>query len=205
MKTFLKFILVGLLVVAAGEFQLGVIFRGDLFGYAITMALYVVILAIMYGALNSARKKWPKAKVNIYYFIAFSIFGLLIEWFLLGTAPWLDSEANQFGMLAWWSDLALIPVIFIDPDATEAIKNRIKKTLLVFSLGTLAVVVPLQFALLSTPAYIIFFFSWLVTYISLYFAYVPYLAKDAYAGKTKLFRNIFIIIAILAAVTQFIK
>lgn len=205
MKNLIKFILVGLGVVAVGEFQLGVIFRGDVTGYGITMLLYVVILSLAYGFLKFAYKKWPRAKADMYYFITLSIFGLLIEWFLLGTAPWLDHEANQFGMLAWWSALALVPVIFIDPEATESIKNRIKKTLLIFSLGTLAVVIPLQFMQLNTPAYIIFFFSWLVTYVSLYFAYIPYLAKAEYAGKTKLFRNSFIIIAILATVTQFIK
>ena len=205
MKNFIKFILVGLGVVVAAEFQLGVIFRGDVIGYGITMLLYVVILSLAYGFLKFAHKKWPKAKADIYYFIILSIFGLLIEWFLLGTAPWLDNEANQFGMLAWWSALALVPRIFTDSTASEALKKRIKITLLVFSFGTLALVIPLHFMGQNTPAYIIFFFSWLITYLSLYFAYIPYLAKDEYIAKTKTFRNVSIIFFVLAGITQFIK
>lgn len=205
MNNLSKFVLVGLSVVAVGEFELAVIFRGDLLGYAITMALYVVVLILAYGILRYAQKKWPNAKADIYYFISISIFGLLLEWFLLGTAPWLDAEANQFGMLAWWGAVGLVPRIFIDTASTGSVKKRIKFILLLFSLGTLAAVVPLHFLRFDTVAYQIFFFSWLASYLSLYFVYAAYLAKGAYEQNIKKYKKLAVVMVILALVTQFIK
>ncbi len=89
---------------------------------------------------------------DLAHFLVYGSVGLLMEWTLMGLAPWSDPKANplamfvfQLGMFAFWATVATAPRVFLDS------RGRVtRRRILKFYLPYLALTYVLAF---SVPAW----------------------------------------------------
>ncbi|MCX7609813.1 MAG: DUF5696 domain-containing protein [Anaerolineales bacterium] len=114
MKTFLRFLLLGLLTAAVGEWQFSVFLRSDLrnfFGSLGFNALYLTGVYLLTRPMLSLLRK--RLAFLPLYTALFGFTGLMVEWFLIGNSPWGNPQASQVGMFAYWACMALVPLMFL--------------------------------------------------------------------------------------------
>lgn len=128
MKSFIKFVSIGLLFAAfPGEIANQLIVHRSLTGFASTMIIYVFLLGFGFFINKIFKKKFIP---TLLYFILFGIIGLLIEYFVLGQGP----EAYASGMFTFWAFLFTLPRIFTDESGQfEDLKKKILKYWLISS------------------------------------------------------------------------
>lgn len=145
MHTFLRFLLFGLLTAAIGEWQFSVFLRGDVdnfMGSLVFNAFYLTGVFLVTRPVLKAFRERP-AFIMLYTAI-FGLAGLMVEWFLIGNSPWGNPDASQVGMFAYWSCMALIPLIFVlehRPVQTFVVRYALVYIVLVLS-GQLFIVSP---------------------------------------------------------------
>jgi hypothetical protein len=168
MRKYLKFVAFGSFFATVEEFLTVVVLRGDLGGYIFTLLiLFPVFLTFVYLSsrlLNRLVASEPACAL-IHWF-AYGLLGLMIEWFLIGLAPWSDPEAHplamtvfQLGMFSFWATVAFAPRLFVDAGepgrrvGRSVLKFFIPYMLVVYVLGIL---VPAQLKFIVIIALIIF-------------------------------------------------
>lgn len=180
MSAFLTYILAGLLTVVAGEFEVNVLVLrkgpGAFFG---ALFLYVLALTLMYmvGKFIEARASAKNADAVAY--LIGGAFGLSVEWFLIGNAPWAGNGAIQAGMFAWWGATFLIPRVFIAAaDATvRTVRRQIVMSLASYSiLSVTAVSLAPQNARAAITALLLS-----VGFIFINFQCMPYLVRNGFS------------------------
>lgn len=121
MKRFLTFLAVGSFFATVEEFLTVVVLRHDLASYAFTLLiLFPVFLSIVWWSSRLIGRVVPRQPAQeLVHFLAYGALGLLIEWFLIGLAPWRDPNANpglmlvfQLGMFSFWATVAFAPRLF---------------------------------------------------------------------------------------------
>jgi hypothetical protein len=133
----IKFIITGLLVTLAGEFQINILVQHQPLGkYLMVFVVYRILLSIFYTLGKFLDKKFTSNKSDLLYYFIAGFTGLLIEWFLIGNSIYQNPSANQAGMFAWWAAVFLVPRIFTKlPDpATQIVKKRIYAVLIPYSI-----------------------------------------------------------------------
>ena len=142
--TMLQFILLGLLTAAIGEWQFSVFLRADLdnfIGSLLFNALYMTGVYSLTRVFLGILRQRPYTLVA--YTAGFGSSGLMIEWFLIGNSPWGNPQASQVGMFAYWSCMALVPLIFL-------LKKRLLQTLITrYAFGYTLLILLGQFAIPS--------------------------------------------------------
>lgn len=199
-RNFFKFVLVGLLTAAAGELQVNVLVGGKGAGaYFSSMLLYVFFLALMYLLGKFLDRVTSIKKIDFIYYLAGGLFGLAIEWFLIGNAPWAGTGAIQAGMFAWWGAIFLVPRIFTTPiDALVGrVRKRVAVSLLVYSVVSVIIVSALPAGLRPAIAAVMIATSYLVVN----FQFVPYLARSGFPQNII---QAFMWLLILAGVIDFV-
>ncbi len=114
MIRYLRFVLLGLLTVAIGEWQFSVFLRNDLdnfIGSVVFNALYLsgayLVTRILLATLHN--RPW----FILVYTALSGASGLMVEWFLIGNSPWGNPDASQPGMFAYWACMTLVPLVFL--------------------------------------------------------------------------------------------
>ncbi len=123
----LRFVIIGVLTAAVGEWQFSVLIRGDwanLLGSMLFNAIYLT------GAFVVTRFIFRLvARRDIAFLLCAglaAVGGLWVEWFLIGNSPWGNPDASQWGMAAYWACLVVVPLIIIDREAwLRSLKGRI--------------------------------------------------------------------------------
>ena len=127
MVRFLKFIAVGLVFALFVEFVYRILGRFNPKAFGIALVFYPFYLAFAYAVSRAADRiiKNPLS-ANIFCFFFFGLFGLMVEWKLLGNSPSANPHASQIGMFAMWVVFFCMPRLFVDPDAPPKIKKWAK-------------------------------------------------------------------------------
>lgn len=126
-RSYLKYIVIGLCAMAAGEFQVNVlVLQKGISAYFYAIALYVVLISIMFLV-------GKRIKSDIRYYFLAGLFGLVIEWVIFGNMPWVAVTAIQTGMFAWWASVFTLPRIFTDRDGEfdSVVRSTKKRSLIV--------------------------------------------------------------------------
>jgi hypothetical protein len=111
---FARFVLLGLLTAAIGEWQFSVFLRDDLdnfIGSLVFNTLYMTGVYLVTRLLLTVLRNRPK--FILFYTGFFGLSGLMVEWFLIGNSPWGNPDASQVGMFAYWACMALVPLMFL--------------------------------------------------------------------------------------------
>lgn len=111
---FLRFLLIGLLTAAIGEWQFSVFLRSNLnnwMGSLAFNALYLTGVYILTRLLLDALRK--HSIFILIYGVVFGLIGLMVEWFLIGNSPWGNPQASQLGMFAYWASMVVVPLVFV--------------------------------------------------------------------------------------------
>jgi hypothetical protein len=143
MKTYLKFLLVGLLfsIFPAEIMNQLIIHKAPqaLVGVAL---LYSILISAYYFIAKLTRGTF----MTVLYYVLPGILGLFIEWQFLGNSGVI--AIGQISMFTFWGSLALLPYIFTD---TRLFADKARKEILFFYIPYtfLCAVVPLMF--LSSP------------------------------------------------------
>lgn len=121
MRTFLAFLAIGSLFATVEEFLTVLVIRHDLASYLFTLfILFPVFLTFVWSSsrlLNLLIR--GQAAQELAHFFTYGLVGLLIEWFLMGLAPWSNPNAHpaimcifQLGMFSFWATVAFAPRLF---------------------------------------------------------------------------------------------
>jgi hypothetical protein len=137
-KRFLAFIGIGSFFATVEEFLTVVVLKRDPGSYIFTLViLFPVFLTLVYfsSRLLDRLVRGKPAQELAHYFV-YGVAGLMIEWFLIGLAPWSNPNANpalmfvfQLGMFSFWATVAFAPRLFINPDE---LSGKIGKSILKF-------------------------------------------------------------------------
>lgn len=117
----IRFVLLGLLTAAVGERQFSVFLRHDLENFAGSPAfnaLYLTGVYVVTRPFFAALSRHPRGVAL--YAVVFGCAGLLVAWFLIGNSPWGNPQASQIEVFAYWSCMALVPLVCsFEPDAVK--------------------------------------------------------------------------------------
>jgi len=130
-KRLLAFIAIGSFFATVEEFLTVVMIRRDLAGYVFTLFIvFPIFLIFVWSSSRLIDRLFHREPAQeLAHFFAYGFVGLMIEWFLIGLAPWSNPNANpavmsvfQLGMFSFWATVAFAPRLFISA------KNLSRKT-----------------------------------------------------------------------------
>ena len=162
-----KYVLIGILFMTPGEFLINVFVKGSLAYYFLAVLFYALLIFISYGLwklTSRMRSQWLEFTLSS---LLFGFLGLMGEWFILGNAPWLNPDAVQLGMVAWWIGVFLVPRLFLEDDSYRDIKKFALWFHVIFSLVYLIVS-----ALGRLAIGIVIFGYGMVVWLPLYILYI---------------------------------
>ena len=123
MKTFFKFFFVGLIFNGPPEIINQVYIHHSVAAFWATLRVYAIFLFVIFFLRKGYRRIVSNSPTSIViWYILFGIFGLAIEWGLLGNAgvAWY----GQIAMFTFWGTFGLMPVIFTEaPTFPDVIKS----------------------------------------------------------------------------------
>jgi len=128
---FVKFIVIGTLFAAVGEYWFSYIIRRDINNWYFTLGFNPSWLVVVYFTsriiFRTIRNKFTASTT---YYLTYGFAGLIIiEWFLVGNSPWKQPEANQLGMFSYHATTAMTSLIFVDQSPGLA---KLKKAILAY-------------------------------------------------------------------------
>ncbi len=138
MQNIWKYIIAGIIFIAPGEFLINAIVFGSGASFLMAAALYVVLLAAGYGLWEITKHIKPKSLEFTLSAVILGFLGLMAEWFIIGNAPWLNPDAVQLGMFAWWVGVFIIPRLFLEKKSYNHAKKKVLWFHIIFSLIYLA-------------------------------------------------------------------
>ena len=133
LRTFLRFLLIGSFFSTVEEFLTVLVLRQDLGSYLFTLfLLFPGFLSFVWFTSRLLRRIVPfRPRYELLHFFIYGVLGLLIEWFVIGLAPWSDPQANpilmlifQLGMFSFWATVAFAPLLFTNDDPTSRQTRR---------------------------------------------------------------------------------
>ncbi|MHA2366301.1 MAG: hypothetical protein ACXAC7_20260 [Candidatus Hodarchaeales archaeon] len=141
MKSFFKYIILGLLVASLEEFITQGVLKNNLIDWIVpTIVVFGSFLIFMHIYIKYLENNYAESKAFVMFYLGAGFFGLFIEWIFIGLNPWRDPNVLQIpfqlGMFGFWGSIALAPIILLDQKKTNInLRNLFKKTLLIgFSL-----------------------------------------------------------------------
>lgn len=133
MRSYLAFIAIGSFFATVEEFLTVVILKHDPASYLFTLLiLFPGFLTLVYLSRRLTDRLFKKAPLQeLAHFLVFGFVGLMIEWFLIGLAPWSNRDSNpllmlvfQLGMFSFWATVAFLPRLFAASDDLAAATKR---------------------------------------------------------------------------------
>ena len=189
MRRFLKFIAVGSFFATVEEFLTVVVLRRDVASYLFTLVvLFPAFLAFVWASsrlLDRLARRQPTRE--LLHFLCYGLVGLLIEWFLIGLAPWSDPNAHpalmllfQLGMFSFWATVAFAPRLFLTPGE---LSRRARRAILTFyvpyflAVYVVALSIPARWKFGAVIALIVF------GYLTLNGFYLAYFVRSFRQGR----------------------
>jgi hypothetical protein len=123
MRKFFAFLAIGSVFATVEEFLTVVVLRRDIASYLLTLiVVFPVYLTFVYVSSRGLERLLEKRAVrDVVYLFVYGGAGLVLEWTLMGLAPWSNPGANpllmtgfQLGMFAFWATVATAPRVFLD-------------------------------------------------------------------------------------------
>ncbi|HEY2979562.1 MAG TPA: hypothetical protein VGJ22_00145 [Anaerolineales bacterium] len=178
----MRFVLVGTFFSTVEEFLTVVVLKHDLASFVFTLlVLFPVFLTFAFLSsrlFNRLLRREPAR--DIAHFVIYGVFGLMIEWFLIGLAPWSDPSANpilmalfQFGMFSFWATVGFAPRLFISGAelARETRASILRFYIPYFALTyVVALTVPIELRFVAIIGLVIFGYAFLNLFYLKYFA-----------------------------------
>jgi len=151
-KSFLRFLVVGLSAAAIGEWWFS---GGSLPRFLNDMCIAALYLSVTYLADRQLTKViYPHSRAAVVSYCFFGLFGLvLFSWLLLGHDPWRSPATSQVSLFCYWAAIVFLPRAFSDLSATAA---RYRKRMLCYGL-TMAAVTTIGGSVLDSPTREMFF------------------------------------------------
>ncbi len=146
MKSYIRFLSIGLVLGLYTEFIFRVIATSNHKAFGFAVIFYPVILTLAYIA-NKVINSWSASQWSgdVAHYLVSGICGLGVEWILLGNGP--GSNAFQLGMFAMWTTFCFGPRILTRDDPT--INNSRRKFWQAF--GLTAIVCLVVIVLIKKP------------------------------------------------------
>jgi hypothetical protein len=138
MQKFLAFLGIGSFFATVEEFLTVVVLKHDLGSYIFTLLiLFPVFLTFVYFSSRVIdRFIHTRSMQELTHYLTYGVLGLMIEWFLIGLAPWSDPSANplvmfvfQLGMFSFWATVGFAPRLFTN---TDELSGKTRRTILKF-------------------------------------------------------------------------
>jgi hypothetical protein len=154
-KRYLAFVGIGSCFATVEEFLTVVVLKQDVASYLFTLViLFPVFLTIVYHTSRLLDRLFSREATREFaHYFVYGCAGLMLEWFLMGLAPWSNPSANpalmlifQFGMFSFWASVAFAPRLFL---GASELNRKIGKRILRFYPPFFAVVYAVA---LSVPA-----------------------------------------------------
>jgi hypothetical protein len=141
MKRFVGFLAIGSAFSTVEEFLTVVVLRHDVPSYVFTLVILFPLylgFVFVFGRFVLERLVRDREAQDVVHFLTFAAVGLVLEWTLMGLAPWSNPDANPFamfvfqlGMFAFWGTVATAPRIFLDPRESC---RRTRRAVLLFAI-----------------------------------------------------------------------
>jgi hypothetical protein len=188
LKRFGSFIAIGSFFATVEEFLTVVVLRHDLASYVFTLlVLFPIFLTFVWWSSRAiGRFVRREATQELAHFFVYGIVGLLIEWFVIGLAPWRDPNANpllmlvfQLGMFSFWATVAFVPRLFMN---TGALSRNTRKAILKFYVPYFTIVYAISFLAPKPVKFVTVVALILFGYLSLNLFYLKYF-HQAFAWK----------------------
>jgi len=134
LKPFVKFILAGSVVATVEEFLTIVVLKRDWPSYVFTLLiLFPIFLTLVFFTSRALDRFWKTENAReVAHFATYGMAGMMIEWFLIGLAPWKNSHGHpilmllfQLGMFSFWSTVGFAPRLYLN--SSEAARHTRRK------------------------------------------------------------------------------
>jgi len=121
-KRYLACVGIGSCFATVEEFLTVVVLRHDIASYLFTLIiLFPVLLTIVYHTSKLLDRLFCRdATRELAHCLVYGCVGLMLEWFLMGLAPWSNPNANpalmlvfQLGMFSFWATVAFAPRLIL--------------------------------------------------------------------------------------------
>ena len=183
MRAYLKFVATGSMFATVEEFLTIVVLRRDIGSYIFTLLiLFPIFLTFVWFSSRLIDRFFPtRPKQELAHFFIFGGIGLLMEWFLMGLAPWSNPAANpiamlifQLGMFSFWATVAFAPRLFSNPDENS---QRCRREVLRFYTPYFVIVYLIAFVVAANLRFVTIILSILFGYLFLNVFYVRYFVR----------------------------
>lgn len=135
MKRYLAFVAIGSGFATVEEFLTVVLLRHDVGSYIFTLViLFPVFLSVVYFSSKLLDRAFHREQAReLAHLAVYAWVGLMLEWFLMGLAPWSNPNANpllmlvfQLGMLSFWGTVAFAPRLFLNGRGRATAKRMLR-------------------------------------------------------------------------------
>jgi len=152
-KRYVRFLIAGTCFSTIEEFLTVALLRHDVPSYIFTLIVFFpafLTLVFLLGRLIDRVLNYSPYR-DAGHFLTGATLGLMIEWFVIGLAPWSNPNANlllmtafQLGMFSFWATVSFAPRLFI---RTDDISARTRRSILRFYVPYFLVVYAVAFTL----------------------------------------------------------
>lgn len=172
--------LLGVATMASAEFQGNVLLRGSIVNFFLAMVLYAVIALVGYFIGKLVGYFIGRtAKDDLWFYVGGGLFGMLvIEWYLLGFYPGSGKPGIHVAMFTNWAAVFTVPRLFTSGRADPSLLNRVKWTIIAYSIAAPPLVLALPIPPGGTVAILMTIYS-----ITLSFMFVPFLTHSRASAK----------------------
>jgi hypothetical protein len=190
MKRLARFVGVGSCFATVEEFLTVVVLRRDVSSYLFTLlVLFPVFLTFVWSSSRLIdRLVHGGPGRELVHFFAYGFLGLMMEWFLMGLAPWSNPGANpammlvfQSGMFSFWATVAFAPRLLLEAGKPG---RRAGKALLRFYVPYFVLVYVIGFSVPERMRFAAIIGLILFGYLSLNLFYVRYFLGSFAKGVT---------------------
>ncbi|MEZ0262071.1 MAG: hypothetical protein ACAH80_13770 [Alphaproteobacteria bacterium] len=151
-KSFLRFLVVGLFTAGIGEWWFS---GGDLSRFLNDMAIAALYLSVACLADRQLSKViYPHSRAAVASYCLFGLFGLvLFSWLLLRHDPWRSPDTSQVSLFCYWAAIVFLPRSFNELSALAA---QYRKRMLYYGF-TMAAITTIGGSVLDSPVREMFF------------------------------------------------
>jgi len=114
MKRYIPLVATGSAVALIGEFVFNILVTGNYSNFLFTLFYYPIFLMLFYPLAGRfvAFERMTVRSFVILYFIG-GVYGLALEWFVIGNSPWGNPQAFQSGQWSFHIAYILIPLCYL--------------------------------------------------------------------------------------------
>ena len=133
----LKYVSLGLILMAPQELIVNIFRKTNFLLFLMSLVGWAVMLSIMYGIFRITKRFIKREGLEVTLSaIFYAMVGICIEWGIIGNSPCHNPGANQLGLLAGWVSVFMLPRVFLE-DKFDGIRKLTKIWYFLFALSLL--------------------------------------------------------------------